>query len=145
MKHIIKYLVLIFTIAVTGCSAPKHYLNTKNIPVQKLATIGTMSNEVRILEIDDKSFDGPQRNDIYIQPGKHKFKVALTWSDFVPVSNGVYINSTTTSPYTRTGCLTLKAGEKYILAASDPSSNWVFSYDKGSAIIIHKTPVPNCE
>lgn len=143
MKHVMSCLLMVFTIVVAGCSTPRHHLGTENTPVKQLATIGVMDNEVRILEIDDKTYVAPRGEDTYIEPGKHKFKVKLIWTDLIPVGSGMSFSMTTKSPYIRIGCLTLEAGQNYVLAASDSSDDWVLSFWKGFSL--EKIPVPSCK
>jgi len=136
-----KYILVFVLIGLVGCAgAPVHLYDTDNVDKSKLATVIGKDNEVRILEVDDKPYTGKPSNYFYLPAGKHKFKVALNWSTMSFIA-GVGIKSQSPFNSIRTGCLDLKPGETYLLAASTGTNDWRLMYFEN---FFKKTELSSC-
>ncbi|HSH98068.1 MAG TPA: hypothetical protein VK954_07225 [Methyloradius sp.] len=119
-----KIIFFITFLFLCGCaSSPLHLYGTEKDDIKNLSSITDKTNEVRILEVDDKAFTGKHGEYFYLAPGIHKFTALLSWDDMLMVGN-VPITTYSSSPYVRSGCLTMEPGKQYLLAASDSSKDW---------------------
>ena len=140
------YIIGILLIIFMGCSnkIPKHYYGTDNLDSTELSVISIRSNEIVLLELDGTKYLGKKNflegdDDVYIKPGKHKFKAQLFWETFI----GSTVIFRKSKKYIE-GCIDMKPGKHYHLYARDPGDSWRFVYSiigKNSSII----DIPKCK
>jgi hypothetical protein len=114
-------LALVCAALAVGCAtAPEQPFGTAGRNPDQLALVTLNSSEVKIVEADGKPFPGSGTSDFYIQPGAHRFVLALHWCPGGQcISFGAYADKP------RTACIDAKAGMKYRLSAGNAGPDWV--------------------
>jgi len=116
-----KTLAFVFAALAAGCATgPEQPFGTTGTNPDQLALVSVAGSEVKILESDGKPFPGSGTSDFFIQPGAHRFVVALHWC---PGGQCTSYGSYAEKP--RVACFDAKANTRYRLSASNVGPDWL--------------------